>query len=198
LLFPEVGAGGKLAPGDAICGGARRQMALGGGGKSLKEVVLVVLCEKVLEEEEHYNVVDSLMREDFRLVNLRQTWLSTKQATELAGALGHRSPSALSLLFSSVVFEGATIVGADEGRGGGAGGRVVGGCASAWRGAMGGGELHSSLLFLPYHPHQTRHDCSLKLERRAAGRSKTKGAKAPASCLPWSATAASRACRSAL
>ena len=139
MLFPEVGAGGKLAPGDAICGGARRQMALGGGGKSLKEVVLVVLCEKVLEEEEHYNVVDSLMREDFRLVNLRQTWLSTKQATELAGALGHRSPSALSLLFSSVVFEGATIVGADEGRGGGlevewwAGARVHGG--APWGGA---------------------------------------------------------------
>lgn len=90
LLFPDIGAGEKPAPGDTICGGARRQVALGAGGKSLKEVVLVVLCEQVLEEEEHYNVVDSLMREDFRLVNLRQTWLSTKQATELAGALGHR------------------------------------------------------------------------------------------------------------
>lgn len=65
-------------------------MVTGDGGKTLKEPVIVVLCEKVLEEEEHYNVIDSLMREDFRVINLRQTWLSTKQATELAGAIGHR------------------------------------------------------------------------------------------------------------
>lgn len=92
LLFPEVGKGEGTPQGDTICGAARRQVVLGTGEKSLKEVVLVVLCSKMLEEEEHYGVIDSLMREDFRLINLRQTWLSTKQATELAGALGLRYP----------------------------------------------------------------------------------------------------------
>lgn len=90
LLFPEVGKGETVPQGDAICGAVRRQVVLGTGEKSLKEVVLVVLCCKVLEEDEHYGVIDSLMREDFRLINMRQTWLSTKQSTELAGALGHR------------------------------------------------------------------------------------------------------------
>lgn len=92
LLFPELGKGEGIPQGDSICGAARRQVVLGAGEKSLKEVVLVVLCSKVLEEEEHYGVIDSLMREDFRLINIRQTWLSTKQATELAGALGLRYP----------------------------------------------------------------------------------------------------------
>ena len=51
LLFPELGKGEGIPQGDSICGAARRQVVLGAGEKSLKEVVLVVLCSKVLEEE---------------------------------------------------------------------------------------------------------------------------------------------------
>ena len=90
MLFPEVEQGMALRQGDSICGGSRRQLVPGDASKSLKEPVIVVLCHKVLEEEEHYNVIDSLMREDFRITNIRQTWLSVKQATELAGAMGQR------------------------------------------------------------------------------------------------------------
>jgi hypothetical protein len=94
LLFPEIERGQSLQQGDAICGASRRQLVSVDAGKSLKEPVIVILCDKVLEEEEHYNVIDSLMREDFRVTNIRQTWLSVKQATELAGAMGQRFSSA--------------------------------------------------------------------------------------------------------
>lgn len=94
MLFPEIERGKSLQQGDAICGAIRRQLVSVDAGKSLKEPVIVILCAKVLEEEEHYNVIDSLMREDFRVTNIRQTWLSVKQATELAGAMGQRFSSA--------------------------------------------------------------------------------------------------------
>ncbi len=90
LLFPEIERGKVLQQGDTICGAGRRQLVSVDAGKSLREPVIVILCDKVLEEEEHYNVIDSLMREDFRVTNIRQTWLSVKQATELAGAMGQR------------------------------------------------------------------------------------------------------------
>ena len=70
-----------------------------------------MLCQRVLEEEEHYHIIDSLMREDFRIINIRMTWLSTKQATELAGAIGHRSslsPRYVSLCFLFVCAVGAS------------------------------------------------------------------------------------------
>jgi len=94
VLFPEIERDKSLQQGDAICGASRRQLVAVDAGKSLKEPVIVILCDKVLEEEEHYNVIDSLMREDFRVTNIRQTWLSVKQATELAGAMGQRFSSA--------------------------------------------------------------------------------------------------------
>jgi len=91
MLFPEILAGKTVQQGDKVCGAQRRQVVSGDGGKTLREPVLIVLCQKVLEEEEHFNIIDTLMREDFKVINIRHTWLSTKQATELAGAIGNRA-----------------------------------------------------------------------------------------------------------
>jgi len=49
--------------------------------KAVFNVSFDMFCgtQKVLEEEEHFNIIDTLMREDFKVINIRHTWLSTKQ-----------------------------------------------------------------------------------------------------------------------
>ncbi|KAJ1481217.1 hypothetical protein T484DRAFT_1808191, partial [Baffinella frigidus] len=115
-LFPEFN--GSSAPGnDLVCGAARRKKALftesngssdpendlvcgaarhkvvskDGEERTLKQVLLVAMCGAVVEEQEYVGAVESLLAEDFKIVNLRVGHLSRRQATELAGILGTRS-----------------------------------------------------------------------------------------------------------
>jgi len=90
-LFPEFN--GSSAPGnDLVCGAARRKVvSKDGEERTLKQVLLVAMCGAVVEEQEYVGAVESLLAEDFKIVNLRVGHLSRRQATELAGILGTRS-----------------------------------------------------------------------------------------------------------
>jgi nucleoside diphosphate kinase len=115
-FFPDFT--GPSPPGaDAVCGATRRQIVTADGGeeKTLKQLVLVVMCGAAVEEQaapsphwrlcpctgpsrlgragfqEYVGVLESLFAEDFTLANLRLAPLARRQAMQLAGLLESRA-----------------------------------------------------------------------------------------------------------